>query len=178
MRVRHMHPFPNILRTLGVSDKPLNKYEIEKQGKIPRQSVYNWVPRLEARGLIRKVGSPEKSRADRPVYRYDLTEEGLKWLGGMVPDLPTKVETKYSKHLPVIRRRYQQKYLTYVTEARTRELEDIERWTELIRRVVRTGKASPGWGFRLEIATNEQGQIRYGIEVGFQHRSFKRHRLV
>lgn len=164
-----MQPAAKILQTLAASTKPLNKNQIQKDGKIASQSIYDWIPKLQRQGFIRTVGEPKKTRTNLDSYDYELTDQGIACVATRNPDLPK------SK----IRQEYFNKYVSYTTYAQKEKVEHVETWLQLIRQVVQTGKGTPGWGIGLEMRADENGRIRYAVQAGFNYKSvFKRRPLV
>jgi len=152
---RRTRPLVAILKTMAMAREPLNKYELQKQAKAARQSVYDWVPRMERLGWI-EVDRVERSRVGLPVKYYKLTDLGLFRAAGVAADMSED-----------IRRRLGAKYEEYEVRSMRSRVIDIDRWIQVIREVVRSGKAAPDWEFKLEIKANKQGRVTYSVSSGF-----------
>jgi len=154
-------PLSKMLRALAEASseewKGLTKYELESRAGVARQTVYDSIPKLKRRGEIEVVGKPTISRAGLAVERYGLTDRGWFSVAILNPDLTQKAREMIGSRFDEYQERIQ----------RSRE-EQLERWIELIRPVLQTRRAPPGWGFRLEIIANAEGLVRSRVQTGFR----------
>lgn len=154
-------------------DKKRNKYWIKKVTGLGIQTIYNSIETLERIELIteKEVG---ESRAGFMMKQYYLTENGWYKISCFTPYTiqmaKDKLGDRYYKLSNPIQtakdklgeRRY--KELQERVEKATKER--IDQLLEMIRSVLTTRKAYPGWFFKLVIRADEHGRIGYKYTVG------------
>ncbi len=150
-----MRPFAAMLKAFAEHPSPLNKYQLEKRSKVPRQSIYVWTRRMERLGWI-KLSRVETARTGMLARYYELTDLGLYRAGATNPDISEKVRTRLGV-----------KYQEFETKIRTAREQDIDSWLQLIKQVLLSGKASPGWSLSLDIVAKEDGRIQSRLKVGY-----------
>jgi DNA-binding PadR family transcriptional regulator len=155
--------YPKIIRVLAESRNPLTKYDLEREAKLARQTVYDNVRKLKRFGII-EVAETGKSRTGLPMERYRLTERGWYCVAVRHPDLEKRARQ-------VLGPRFGQ----YTERIRLHREGEFQRWTQLIHDVVTVGRASPGWRFLWEIEADREGRIWSRVQVGFPRKRPRSH---
>jgi DNA-binding PadR family transcriptional regulator len=150
-----MPPHAAMLEALASADGVLNKYQLQKRTKLARQTVYDWVPRMEKLGWI-KVARTEKSRVGLPVKYYELTDRGWFRAAVLAPSLSAK-----------IRERLGSKYAEYEERQKVFYERQLEPWFQMIREILRSGRIpNPRWRLSLDIRAKKQGGVRCRVRAG------------
>jgi len=154
------NPVAAILKAFAESAKPLNKYEVEKRAsyksgkKLAHQSVHDWIPRMLTLGWIRRLQTEKSS--GKAKY-YELTDLGFYRAGTTNPDMSEKM-----------RKRLRGKWDEFDVRGRQNRELHIDSLLELVKQVLLSGKAAPGWHFNLHIATNKDGKINAHWRLGYR----------
>jgi predicted ArsR family transcriptional regulator len=154
-----MDPYAAILMALA-NRGPLNKSEIQEQAKVARQTVYDWLGKLERSGSAR-VQRTEKSRTGIPTKYYELTDSGMyrvaigREISKVNPELASRVRhqlgTKFGKFEGIVR---------------SNREEEVEHLTGLIKELILSRKARPGYYLKIDFHANESGDVTYSFKTG------------
>lgn len=134
---------------------PQNKYNLKRQTKLARQTIHNAIPQMKSNGWI-EVDSAEETKAKKISERYALTGHGWTLAVGAKPKLASRVPER----LDGVYKQHEESF----SRGRAR---DAERWGQLVRDVLTSRRAAPGWHLKIEIWANKvDGRIRSHIESG------------
>jgi len=135
------------------SDNERNRYRIKESTKLAKQTVYNGIKSLKAMGLISEKISKERSRTGLPIRNYHLTKQG--WYESTLLDsrLIEKAEDKVGESYHKIMAGRVLSKTIYIQWL-------IDRLDEALR----TGKAPPGWYFKLTTCEHGHIKINHAIE--------------
>jgi len=155
-----MKPNRTILLAMARAERPLNRNELKcKYTKLPKQTIYDWIRRMEHLGwIVEKTGT----RSSRPTKRYELTELGLFQAAKYASDHGSEDHRLYER----LRKRLGSKYEEYEQKATLGHRQHVKQLTDMIGQVLLSGKAYPGWSLRLEMNANQEGAVRSWMQVG------------
>jgi DNA-binding PadR family transcriptional regulator len=136
-------------------NRALNKYQLEKRTKKPRQSVYDSIAELKELGWV-TIERTEEFRTGRTVEYYRLTNFGLFLASSGSSALARK-----------IRHQLGSEFEKYKQQGDLRHAEEVEKLTRAIREILLSRKAPPNWQFNLSIVSDDKGRIRYDTRWEF-----------
>ena len=141
-------PIPAILECLATSEgQPMNKYRIEEQTGLSRQSLYNAVRTIKHLGWIR-VAATDTSRTGLPSERYVLTDLGYYRAAILNPHLEAKVRQLLGHKFEEIQEKDKRGHTIHVDEL-----------LAMIRNMMISRKARPNYKAQLTIAADDDGRV-------------------
>lgn len=159
-----------ILRTMCLSEGPLNRYQIESKLKVRtekprRETLYEVMERAKLMGLIEVTSRMEWRTVKRRTLMsesYALTETGLHAVAIQNPDLLEAIRSKLGRDFETLEER-----------AKRNRLAHLEEWTGIARNVLLSGKAPPHWSMGMELFTDTAGRVAYRQWIGPQRDKVK-----
>ena len=131
--------------------RPLKKYDLEKGCGLARETIRDWIPRMEGYGWIQ--GRPAgKSNAGKRMVEYTLTDRGRFQAACLNPTLRPRVKL-------MLGGTYREIEESKGRARRERMSNFLERWLPTIRQLIQNGTAQPGFYYCLELTTDKNGKI-------------------
>ena len=156
LRFARPTPIPKLLRALFQAETPLNKYQIEKESKVSRGTVYNWISRMKRLGWI-EVASTGRSRVGLPVEYYRLTELGYFRVATSNPDLTAKVRNVLGD-----------KFKELKEKAAKTSLDRFREELRLAEEVYMRKTAPPNWTLKIELRADKNGRVWHSYSIGIE----------
>lgn len=146
--------FRKILCSLA-EQGPQTKYNLRKQTRLARQTIHNTIPGMKWHGWI-EPETIRRTRTGKLSEQYRLTSLG--WVRAVA------IDSKLANRVPAQLNGIVKQHEESISHGRAR---DAERWGQVVKEVLGSGRAPPGWHLKIEIlADKEDGRIRYHIQYG------------
>lgn len=155
MRTRHTRA-PAVILTAFMQryPRPLKKYDLEKGSGLARETIRDWIPRMQRYGWIQGHAAG-KSNAGKKMVEYTLNDSGWFQAGCLNPATRQRVKR-------MLGRNYRQFEEARVAVGRRRQREYFERWLPTITQAIQSGTAQPGFYYCLELTADKDGRIHFG----------------
>jgi len=144
-----------ILEALAKSKEPLNQYRLRQKTRLAKKTVERAIPKLKTGGWI-GVKRVEHRRGPNPSEFYELTDLG-------------RYRVAASSNLCYLARCQEERLGTklqdFVDKKRIAREVEAERWSQLLREVLLSRKATPGWRLRIDLKADKMGKIHSDISV-------------
>ncbi len=134
--------------------RPLKKYDLEKGCGLARETIRDWIPRMERYGWIQGHAAG-RSNAGKKMVVYTLNDSGCFQAGCLNPALRPRVNQMLGgSHRELEEAR--------TVAGRRRPKEYFERWLPTITQAIQSGTAQPGFYYCLELTADKDGRIHLG----------------
>ena len=152
---RHTHAPATILTAfMRRYPRALKKYDLEKETGLARETVRDWIPRMERYEWIQAT-TAGKSNAGKTMTNYTLTELGCFQASCLNPTLRPRIKL-------LLGSKYGESEKLRETSKRGRAKQFLESWLPTLTKALETGTAQPGFYYCLEITTDKDGKVRLG----------------
>ena len=140
---------------------PLKKYDLEKVSGLARETVRDWLPRMERYGWVQGRAAG-KSNAGKQMVNYTLTKRGCFQASCLNPTLQPRVRRLLGSEYREI-----EDAKAKATHRRIKQY--FEQWLPTITRAFETGTAQPSFYYCLELTTDRNGKVHLGkrTKVGY-----------
>jgi len=145
------------LANAGLDDKTMNKYQLEKETGLPRQTVHNAMIYLRTQGLLPKSGwvqvaKTTKTRVGLLSAEYELTQAGMKHVALLTNN--ANLRTRLCQKLNV-------NFQDLLTEKTRRSEAFVDSRLSQIRPILVSYRAPPGFKYILTVKADKEGKVEW-----------------